>query len=264
MNADKIRELHFIEYLKLVAILVVPMLYISVYSFSKEEIEWSITLQKVNIADKFVEKDSDLLQDTVILETKNTVVNDTTSQRILFIGDSMLEGLCNRLKLYARENDHELLNVIWYSSGTKVWGTHTDTLAYFMRSFNPTYILICLGSNELFVSNPDKYEIYIKQILTQIGDIPYVWIGPPNWKDDTGINEVIAKAVTQNSFFPSKRLKYERASDGAHPTKSSAAKWMDSVAAFITDSVNYRISMRYPQEDAKPKGTTIVLQPLKK
>ena len=262
----KIEKSSFIEYLKLAGILVIPMLFLSVYSFQEGEIEWNFTLQKTAIADHFVAKEADIdsqhRQDS-ITEKVITVVHDTTSQRILFFGDSMLEGLSKRLRHYVAENNHELLNVIWYSSSTKVWGQYTDTLAHFMRDFQPTYIFVCLGANELFISNPDKNETYIKQILAQIGDIPYIWIGPPNWKEDTGINAVIEKMVAPNSFFHSKRLKYERAKDGAHPTFDSAAKWMDSIAVWMNDSTNYRISMRFPQKNIQPKGTTVLLQPLK-
>jgi lysophospholipase L1-like esterase len=132
-----------------------------------------------------------------------------------------------------------------------------------MRDFKPTYIIICLGANELFISNPDKNDTYIKQILAQIGDIPYIWIGPPNWKEDTGINAVIEKTIAPNRFFHSQRLQYERAKDGAHPTSASASKWMDSIAVWMNDSINYRISMRFPQQDVQSKGTTVLLQPLK-
>ena len=255
----------YIEYLKLAAILVIPMLFLSLYSFYNGEIGWDFTLQKANIADYFIVKEAGIdlqLEEDTIEEKSTTVVCDTSSQRILFFGDSMLEGLSKRLRQYAAENNHELLNVIWYSSSTKVWGQHPDTIAHFIRDFQPTYIFVCLGANELFIGSPEKNETYIQQILAQIGNIPYIWIGPPNWKEDTGINAVIEKTVAPNHFFPSKRLKYERAKDGAHPTTASAAMWMDSIAVWVNDSINYRISMSFPQENNKSKGTTVLLKPL--
>ena len=113
---------------------------------------------------------------------------DTTKQRILLIGDSMLEGLMLRLKDYTEENHHDMKAVIWYGSSTKIFGTH-DTLAYFVRKFQPTYVWICLGGNELFVRGIKKdRDPYVKNILKQIGNCKYIWIGPPNWKEDTGIN----------------------------------------------------------------------------
>ena len=40
---------------------------------------------------------------------------DTASKVILFIGDSMLDGLSPRLAAYAEQNGHTLYTVIWYS-----------------------------------------------------------------------------------------------------------------------------------------------------
>ena len=40
---------------------------------------------------------------------------DTTAKNILFIGDSMLEGLAPRLAKYCDKNGHTLVEVIWYS-----------------------------------------------------------------------------------------------------------------------------------------------------
>ena len=47
---------------------------------------------------------------------------DTTAKNILFIGDSMLEGLAPRLAKYCDKNGHTLVEVIWYSSSTLCWG----------------------------------------------------------------------------------------------------------------------------------------------
>ena len=44
------------------------------------------------------------------------------NQTILFIGDSMVEGLSRRLGDYSAENGHTLYTVIWYSSSTERWG----------------------------------------------------------------------------------------------------------------------------------------------
>ena len=46
---------------------------------------------------------------------------DTTAKDILFIGDSMLEGLAPRLAAYCDKNGHSLVEVIWYSSSTLCW-----------------------------------------------------------------------------------------------------------------------------------------------
>ena len=45
---------------------------------------------------------------------------DTAAKNILFIGDSMLEGLSPRMAAYAKKNGHTLTSVIWYSSSTEI------------------------------------------------------------------------------------------------------------------------------------------------
>ena len=45
---------------------------------------------------------------------------DTTAKTILFIGDSMLEGLGPRLAAYCDRSGNRLIEVIWYSSSTRL------------------------------------------------------------------------------------------------------------------------------------------------
>lgn len=158
---------------------------------------------------------------------------DTAAKRILFIGDSMLDGLYPRLAAYCAHNGHELYAVIWYSSTSEIWGT-SGRLASYIGRLEPDYVFICLGANELFVRDiAAKREKHVKKLLGEIGDIPYLWIGPPNWKDDTGINSLISANAAPGCFFLSNGMSFERGKDGAHPTHASAAMWMDSVVRWM-------------------------------
>lgn len=185
---------------------------------------------------------------------------DTAAKCILFIGDSMLEGLSPRMAAYAEKNGHSLTSVIWYSSTTEVWGC-SDRLTQYMERFRPDYILICLGANELFVPNiKERRQQYVKRLLAQIGQTPYVWIGPPNWKPDTGINDLIASCVQPGCFFLSNRQHFDRKSDGAHPTAASAADWADRVCAWIMNSSSHPIRLARP-DSVTAHCRTLVLQP---
>ncbi|MDE6417163.1 MAG: hypothetical protein K2K68_09095, partial [Duncaniella sp.] len=62
----------------------------------------------------------DTLPVSPLIEEKHEI--DSAAQRILIIGDSMLEGLNPRLAAYAAANGHTLNSVIWYSSTTAYWG----------------------------------------------------------------------------------------------------------------------------------------------
>ncbi len=185
---------------------------------------------------------------------------DTTAKNILFIGDSMLEGLSPRMAAYAKANGHKIHSVIWYSSTSEVWG-RSNKLRGYISKFKPDFIIICLGANELFVRNiKEKRLKYVKAILKDIGNIPYVWIGPPNWKEDTGINDLISMNASRGSFFLSKNLKFDRSKDGAHPTRKSAIYWMDSVASWMTHNSAHPIKMKKPSVSTA-HCPTIILQP---
>lgn len=173
----------------------------------------------------------------------------TTRQKasILFFGDSMLEGLARRLDDYAVANGHTMHTVIWYGSTTEKWGM-TQTLRTLIDEYHPTYLLLCLGSNELFVRDLPEREAYIKLLLAQIGNLPFTWIGPPNWKEDTGINDLIARNIGQDHFFDSRHLNLQRGKDGRHPTAAAAAHWADHVAEWMQGNNNAN-----PLPMAKPK-----------
>ena len=180
--------------------------------------------------------------------------------RILFIGDSMLEGLMRRFGDYAAENGHELDVVLWYSSSTELWAKG-DVLERSLRKYRPTFVVVCLGSNELFVRDLPKREQYVATIVQRVDSLPFVWIGPPNWRKDTGINDVIVRHVGPHRYFDSRRLTLERSSDHMHPTMRAAAQWMDSVAAWMNSPRTAQpIPMNLPQKKGKPAHVEL-LQP---
>lgn len=188
---------------------------------------------------------------------------DTMPKSILFIGDSMLEGLSPRLAAYAKLNGHKLNSVIWYSSTTEVWGS-CDKLAGFVKKFNPDFVVVCLGANELFVRDIiTRRAKYVDNMLSQIGAIPYVWIGPPNWKKDTGINRIVSSKVKPGTYFMSDGMHFDRAKDGAHPTRRSAEMWMDSVARWMTLHSAHPIKMECPAPGTARATSVTVLQPQK-
>ena len=186
---------------------------------------------------------------------------DTSSQRILIIGDSMLEGLGPRLNDYCDANNHELTQLVWYSSNTKWYGS-CDTIPYYINKVKPTYIILAIGSGDILASNAlVEREPYVKKILEQIKGYKYVWVGPPNWREDSGINDLIDKTVDKGTFFLSKNLKFDRVSDGVHPTKASASKWMDTVASFIMNKSSNPIMLKSPKKKAEKRAKFYMLSP---
>ena len=192
---------------------------------------------------------------------KEPVPVDTASKTLLFIGDSMLEGLSPRLAAYAKANGHKMYTVMWYSSTSEIWGG-SGKIAQYKKRLNPDYIFICLGANELFVRDiKTKRDKYVKKMVQEIGSTPFLWIGPPNWKPDTGINDLIAANVPQGSFFLSDGMHFERSKDGAHPTRSSAIEWMDSVVRWMPAHSNHPIRLDLPAERTARPLKIFVHQP---
>ena len=186
---------------------------------------------------------------------------DTTSKTILFVGDSMLEGLSPRFAAYAHANGHRLYTVIWYGSTTERWGK-SHRLREYADRFKADYVVVCLGGNELFIRDVERTRAdKVDAIIADIGELPYVWIGPPNWKPDTGINRLIASKVGAGRFFLSANLRLARASDGAHPTHEAALQWMDSVAHWIATESCCPIRLNAPERPTAKADRTIVLTP---
>lgn len=177
-----------------------------------------------------------------------TVPVDTATQTLLFIGDSMLDGLSPRLAAYAEASGHELYSVTWYSSSSKVWA-ESGKLKEYIGRIKPTFIFICLGANELNIKDiKSKRKECVEKIISEIDTIPYLWIGPPNWKKDTGINELIAESAARGGYFKSDGMEFERRKDGAHPTAASAIVWMDSVVRWMPEHSFHPIRLDVPDK----------------
>ncbi len=196
---------------------------------------------------------------------------DTTEQRILLIGDSMVGGLAYPMNAYCFYNGHKFLAVSWESANTK-WFARTDTLQYFIKKFQPTFIFILLGANEVFYGKnyENKRGNDLKKII-QILDsvnIPYVWIGPPNWNYDTLINQVLRKYLGKDKFFATYKIslynkRFRRWSDHIHPAFIGDSLIMDSLAYWISTKSLYPIKLTKPERSfLPPRKNLIILHPL--
>lgn len=185
---------------------------------------------------------------------------DPAPQRILILGDSMIEGLLPRLADYAVENQHSVNAVIWYGSRTINWARGAR-LAEAMAAYRPTFVVVVVGSSELHVNNVEKRAAAIEQMLRTIGDRQLIWIGPPNWTKDTGINDVIERTVGSARYFRSAQLSFERKRDGIHPTLASSQVWMDAVARWIETESASPIKLDPPKKTGTPRPNVRVFPP---
>lgn len=190
-------------------------------------------------------------------EESELVETDTLPKNIFLFGDSMTLNLALRMEKYAENNGHSFHAVNWDSSNTKLWA-ETDTLQYYLNKYKPDYIFISLGSNEVFFKNPESRLPYIRKIIKTIGDIPFIWIGPPNWNEDTGINDVLEKECGKGNFFRSQGIEMKRKTDNIHPTRNATNLWVDSIMRWLPFS-SHPILADYPSDSLKVPHTNIII-----
>ncbi len=255
-----------------IGILLITWIVLAAYSFSDFTIKIAgIELKKAGIKEFILGDTTEKVYAMrAYTEPYHKQQIDTSKQRILLIGDSMLEKFRYAMRDYCDYNGHELYVVIWYSAQSK-WYGESDTLRYFINKFKPTYIFLVLGANELFVRDiKTRRAKYVQKIVKTMEGIPFVWVGPPNWKKDSGINDLIARFAGPKRYFPTYKISlnnpyFTRYKDGAHPRPQAARLWMDSLAVWVMTQSAHPIKLYKPD---KPGTTnlnkrTVILQPLK-
>ena len=254
-------------YAKVIAILALPLFFVVAYALCPIQLPppgWTLSKLNLKVSPSPFQGggiESEASRElSPPMEEMEEAVPDTTTQRILFFGDSMAEGLVRRMADYAQENGHELARIVWYNSTTLLWAT-SDTLQYFIQKYDPTFFVICIGGNEQFLKEPQERKVYIQQIINTTGGKPFVWIGVPTWKEDTGFNNMVQQCVGDKHFFDSRNLSLKRGSDHVHPTFGAASLWMDSIAAWMQE--RYSIQMQKPVRKATHKFPLHLLQPVK-
>lgn len=218
------------------------------------------TSTKDSIPRNSVPQEAEFLQ-----EKQKTLLEptDTASQHILFIGDSMAEGLKYPLQQYAQQNKHKFTVIAKTSASIISWvgKDSTGRLRETIRQQKPSYVLISLGSNDLFTKYLDEYEKYLDNILKQLGNTKFVWICPPNWKEDFGLTELIAQKMGADRFFPSKLMKIPRAGDKIHPTVEGYNRWADSLSHWLMHESRHRIILEKPQKPTKDETVSTRRKP---
>jgi lysophospholipase L1-like esterase len=99
----------------------------------------------------------------------------------------------------------------------------------------PDLVLINLGTNEVFVPAPQSLEGHIRAIVREVGRCDCVWIGPPTWRGDRGLVQVIRANAAPCRFFDSSNLDMERRRDGIHPTDKGGEQWAERLWPFFRE-----------------------------
>ena len=220
----------------------------AIYFYAQSPIGITFAKQLLRKAD--IEKLFPASTDTtsVIVQKEEKLEPDSTSQRFLFVGDSMVEPLAYRFYDYCKENGDTMYAVTWYGSTTYAWSG--ETLDYYMDQVRPTFIIFCMGSNELTSKNLKTINESLLKMRAKAGDCPNVFIGPPNTTPDEGLNDEISKVFGKKGYFDSRSIEMERRKDHLHPTNAGAVVWMDEVAQWLQSD-----SCLHPLVLDKPEGS---------
>jgi hypothetical protein len=181
---------------------------------------------------------------------------DPAPQRILVVGDSMTYNLLPLLADYALENGHYLHPAIWWGSTSMGWAG-SRKLDELLQRHQPTFVLVVLGSSEILGKNIDALATAaVHKLVARVGDRKLAWIGPPNWRPDTGINAVLERELGRGRYFRSAELVLEREADGIHPTKKGGRVWAEHFIRWLADESDVPILLRPPTRVAQVPSAT--------
>ena len=180
--------------------------------------------------------------------------DDNNEQRVLVFGDSTLDGVARRFADYARENGYSFYSSVWYGATVNHWA-YTTELPNLIKKVNPTFIVISLGTNDLGYHDIAKRAKAVQEIVREVGDIPFVWIGPISLKSIKGENAIpgmIRDNVGANRFYDSYHRDMARFPDGIHPTFEASAVWVDDVVQWMrNDTSLFPIVLKTPKTKAR-------------
>ena len=212
-------------------------------SFSEDMNLGSHTLKKGKFPETLLaqEKEEEPLADTIVVsdsvaafpEEKIVHGPDSTIRKVLMFGDSMTHYLAMSIGKYGTRNNYSVTSVTWVSSSIQKW-SKTDKIKKYLDMVQPDFIMISLGANDINLRNFEAKAPEIRKIISQIDDVPYIWIGPPLWKKDQGLYAMLARTVGEEKLFEiGLDFKMPRARDHIHPTKKGADLWADTLMRWV-------------------------------
>ena len=232
-------------------------------SFSKDLKIGGYTLSKAYFPETLLATDNTESNDTTdrltpgdsvsVLPVKKEIEPDTTVHSVLVFGDSMTHHLAMSIAKYGSKNNYKVTGVTWESSSIPGW-SGSDKIKKYMEMAKPDFIIISLGSNEMELRHFDRRIPEVRKILSQLDSVPYVWVGPPLWKEDKGVYAMLEKAVPQGRVFRvGQDVEIARGGDHVHPTRKGADQWADTLMRWIKGSYHPILSEK-PDSGSSIKG----------
>jgi lysophospholipase L1-like esterase len=158
-----------------------------------------------------------------------------TGKTVLHVGDSMVGGNWGLTRALDQRFTAEGARFIrdFKVSESIVSYDHSPKLKSLIEKHRPDIVIITLGTNDVFVPYPASMVGNVQNIVKRVGSRECYWMGPPTWKPDTGIVQVLKDNVAPCKFFDSSGLKLQRGGDGIHPTDRGGADWATSFWSYF-------------------------------
>jgi len=156
----------------------------------------------------------------------------TDDSRILLIGDSFATGLARHLQTFASEENLPFVGAALVGTTCAQWAT-SDWLTRKLDEFQPSHVLISLGTNEAYSSTSpgDVAEDAedINELIEEHLAHP-IWIGAPSLPPTYAglvLQEETLLAIQETApyYYKSSDLDIPRGPDGLHPTAVGYAGW---------------------------------------
>jgi lysophospholipase L1-like esterase len=152
---------------------------------------------------------------------------------VVHTGDSMVGGgLCKALAPMFKSDGTKFVRDVWEAASLAAFA-ESDRIPKLMKKYDPDLVLLTLGANDVFDKRPEYQIRYIESIVKKVGARDCYWIGPPLWKGDAGLVDVIHEHVAPCKFYDSSHLTLQRAGDGIHPTEKGGAIWAEQFWEFF-------------------------------
>jgi hypothetical protein len=156
-----------------------------------------------------------------------------TYKTVVHMGDSMVGGgLCKALAPKFKAEGTRFIRDVWESASIPAFA-ESDRVQMLMKRWNPDLVLVTLGANDVFNDHPEYMVKHIERIVKNVGKRDCVWIGPPLWKEDKGLVDVLREHVAPCRFYDSEHLVLQRAGDGIHPTEKGGEVWANAFWPFF-------------------------------
>jgi hypothetical protein len=158
-----------------------------------------------------------------------------SGKTVLHVGDSMVGGNWGLTRALEQRFTGEGAKFIrdYKVSESIISYDHSPKLKELLAKHKPDIVILTLGTNDVFVPYPASMAGNVQNIVKRLGARECYWMGPPTWKPDTGIVQVLRDNVTPCKFFDSSNLKLQRGNDGIHPTDRGGGDWATSFWTFF-------------------------------